>query len=82
MNGQAFRVQGKVNVYSTIILTTSMQTLIETGQIEKLTLGYGTYINNYTSEILLKDILRQSFLSSILSGMQMHAPQDHALLRF
>lgn len=55
---------------------------MEPGQIEKLTLGYGSYINNYTSEILLKGILRQSVLSSTFSGMQMHAPQNHALLRF
>jgi hypothetical protein len=55
---------------------------MENGQIVKLTSGVGNYVNNYTSEILLKGILRQSVVSATLSGMQLHAPINYAILRF
>ena len=59
-----------------------MCTLMEDGHIEKLLAGFGNYVNNYTSEILMKGILRQTLISATLSGMQLHAPQNFALLRF
>ena len=59
-----------------------MCTLMEDGHIEKLLAGFGNYVNNYTSEILMKGFFRQTLVSATLSGMQLHAPQNFALLRF
>jgi hypothetical protein len=82
VDGKIYRVQGKTAVYSIIIASTTMCTLMENGQIVKLTSGVGNYVNNYTPEILLKGILRQSVVSATLSGMQLHAPINYAILRF
>jgi hypothetical protein len=59
-----------------------MCTLMDDGHIDKLLAGCGNYVNNYTSEILMKGILRQTLVSTTLSGMQLHAPQNSTLLRF
>jgi len=80
--GKTYRVQGKTSVYTIIIAFTSMCTLMEDGHIEKLLAGCGNYVNNYTSEILMKGILRQTLVSTTLSGMQLHVPQNFTLLRF
>ena len=82
VGGKTYRVQGKNSVYTLIIAFASMCTLMEDGHIEKLLAGFGNYVNNYTSEILMKGILRQTVVSATLSGMQLHAPQNFALLRF
>ena len=82
VEGKMYRVQGKTSVYTTIIAFTSMCTLMEDGHIDKLLAACGNYVNNYTSELLMKGILRQTILSATLSGMQLHAPQNFALLRF
>ena len=82
VDGKTYRVQGKNSVYTIIIAFASMCTLMEDGHIEKLLAGCGNYVNNYTSEILMKGILRQTIVSATLSGMQLHAPQNFALLRF
>lgn len=63
-------------------MTLCMRTLMEKGQMEKLTLGHGNYLNNYKPEVLMKGILRQVILSATQSGMHMHAPQNHTILRF
>lgn len=81
VDGKSYRVQGKTTVYSIIIVSSSMCTLMEDGQIAKLTSGVGNYVNNYTPEILLKGILLQSAVSATLSGMQLHAPINYAILR-
>jgi hypothetical protein len=39
-------------------------------------------INEVLWELLMRDILRQSVVSATLSGMQLHASQNHAILRF
>ena len=59
-----------------------MRTLMEDGQLEKLKAYHGIYVHIYNADVLLKGILRQATLQSTLSGMQMHAPQNHALARF
>ena len=81
VDGKTYRVQGKTSVYTIIIAFASMCTLMEDGHIEKLA-GFGNYDNNYTSEILMNGILRQTLVSATLSGMQLHAPQNFVLLRF
>ena len=55
---------------------------MEDGQLDRLTAYHGNYVHNYTADILLKGILRQTTLQSTLSGMHIHAPQNHALARF
>ena len=82
VEGKTYRVQGKTSVYTIIIAFASMCTLMEDGHIEKLLAGFGNYVNNYTSEILMKRILWQTLVSATLSGMQLHAPQNFALLQF
>ena len=80
VESKTYRVQGKTSVYTIIIIAfTSMCTLMEDGHIEKLLAGFGNYGNNYTSEILMKGILRQTLVSATLSGMQL---QNFAQLRF
>jgi hypothetical protein len=59
-----------------------MGTLMEVGQLDKLTAYHGNYVHNYNADVLLKGILRQATLQSTLSGMQMHGPRNHALARF
>jgi hypothetical protein len=54
VEGKTYRVQGKTSVYSIIIAFTSMCTLMDDGHIDKLLAGCGNYVNNYTSEILMK----------------------------
>jgi hypothetical protein len=82
VEGKTYRVQGKTSVYSIIIAFTSMCTLMDDGHIDKLLAGCGNYVNNYTSEIQMKGILRQTLVSTTLSGMQLHAPQNFTLFRF
>ena len=82
VEGKTYRVQGKTSVYTIIIAFASMCTLMEDGHIEKLLAGFGNYVNNYTSEILMKGILRQTLVSATLSGMQLYAPQNFALFLF
>ena len=84
VDGKTYRVQDKTSVYTILIAFASMCTLMEDGHIEKLLAGFGNYVNNYTSEILIlmKGILRQTLVSATLSGMQLHVPQNFALLRF
>ena len=81
VGGKRYRVQGKGTYHNILIATASMRTLMEDGQLEKLTAYHGNYVHNYTAEVLLKGILRQTTLQSTLSGMQMHAPPNHALKR-
>ena len=59
-----------------------MCALMEPGQLDKLLSEFGNYVDNYIVEILMKGILRQSTVTTTLSGMQLHAPQTYALLRF
>ena len=84
VDGKRYRVQvqGKGAYHSILIATTSMRTLMEVDQLDKLTAYHGNYVHNYAAEVLLKGILRQTTLQSTLSGMQIHAPQNHALKRF
>ena len=81
VDGKRYRVQGKGTYHNILIATASMRTLMEDGQLEKRTAYHGNYVHNYTAEVLLKGILRQTTLQSTLSGMQIHATPNHALKR-
>jgi hypothetical protein len=81
VDGKRYHVQGKGTYHNILIATASMRTLMEVGQLDKLTAYHGNYVHNYNADVLLKGILRQATLQSTLSGMQIHGPQNHALAR-
>ena len=65
-DGKRYRVQGKGTYHNILIATASMRTLMEVGQLNKLTAYHGNYVQNYNGDVLLKGILRQATLQSTL----------------
>ena len=63
-----YHVQGKGTYHNILIITASMRTLMEVGQLDKLTAYYGNYVHNYNADVLLKGILRQATLQINIIG--------------
>lgn len=79
---KAFYVKGKENALHILRAAQSIRIMIVEGQMDKLIMHVGNYVNNFTPENFRIGIFRQQSKSALLAGMSLQVNADHDLHRF